>query len=368
MMVATRAYYFTWNELCHYFPEKRIAELRFTILNLHRSGWTRRALMDEFKMSENTLVATLKRYKNAKCAEDCMDKTRAPKNPGRKFSSQTKQKVKEMRKNDEAKAEEDCAKWIEDMKASGAKLSNAKIEKQKERINKSVPGIRKITAKYNFEAEREGRPKNSKSWVAKLLESRQVENKQQNVSRKHHRRSFPGVEFQADTAALYIHKGKQVAFLDIVDISNSSIAVTCASSSKDHNLVLKGFKGLREKYPDGKIILRSDNGGEFIDARVALFCKDNNIDWIPNNEGQPWEGCYVERSIGTLKNEYICRVYILDDRHLEVVLEQSAYDYNTHRPHMSFGGRPPYETTLFTFYSEASSPKTLETCRRTPTC
>ena len=89
MMVATRAYYFTWNELCHYFPEKRIAELRFTILNLHRSGWTRRALMDEFKMSENTLVATLKRYKNAKCAEDCVDKTRAPKNPGRKFSSQT---------------------------------------------------------------------------------------------------------------------------------------------------------------------------------------------------------------------------------------------------------------------------------------
>jgi hypothetical protein len=36
--------------------------------------------MDEFKMSENTLDATLKRYKDAKCVEDCMDKSRAPKN------------------------------------------------------------------------------------------------------------------------------------------------------------------------------------------------------------------------------------------------------------------------------------------------
>jgi transposase InsO family protein len=144
------------------------------------------------------------------------------------------------------------------------------------------------------------------------LESKQVENKQQNASRKQHRRSFPGVEFQADTAALYIHKGKQVAFLDIVDISKSSIAVTCASSSKDHHLVLKGFKGLREKYPDGKIILRSDNGGEFIDARVTLFCKDNNIAWIPNNEGQPWEGCYGARSIGTLKmNIYAVCIFLM---------------------------------------------------------
>ena len=186
--------------------------------------------MDEFKMSEN-----------AKCAEDCMDKARAPqKNPSRKCSSQTKQKLKEMRKNDAVKAEEDCAKWIEDMKASGAKRSNAKIEKQKERITKSVPGIRKITAKYNVEAEREDRPKIGKSGVANLLESTQVENKQQNVSRHHHRRSFPGIEFQADTAAL----------------------------SKDHNHVLKGFKGLREKSPDGKILLRSDNGEAFIDARV----------------------------------------------------------------------------------------------------
>jgi hypothetical protein len=85
MMVATRGYFFTWNELCQYFPEKRIAEFLFTILYLHRSGWTRSALMDEFKRSENTLDATLKRYKNAKCAEDCVDKTRAPKNPGRKY-------------------------------------------------------------------------------------------------------------------------------------------------------------------------------------------------------------------------------------------------------------------------------------------
>ena len=189
--------------------------------------------MGAFKMSENTRDATLKRYTNAKCAEDCMDKTRAPKNLGRTCSS----------------------------------------------LKKSAPGIRKITAKYNVEAEREGRPKISKSWVANLLESRQVENTQQNVSRKHHRRSFPGVEFHADTAAHYMHKGKQVAFLDRVDISKSSI------------------------------ILRSDNGGSFIDARVTMFCKDNTINWIPNNEGQPWEGCYGERSIGTLKNEYIYDIY-----------------------------------------------------------
>lgn len=364
----TRGYFFTWDELCRYFHEKRITELRFKILELHRSGWTRKALMNEFKMSESTLDATLKRYKDAKGVEDCMDKSRAPKNPNRNFSAQTKQKLEEIRQKEKAKAEKDCAKWIEEMKASGAKLSNAKIEKQKERIKKSVPGIRKIAAKYNFEAEREGRPKIGKSWAAELLKSKQVEKKHQNGSRKHHRRSFPGVEFQADTATLYIHTGKQVAFLDIVDIFNSSIAVTRASSSKDHNLILKGFKGLREKYPDGKIIIRSDNGGEFIEGRVTTFCRDNNIDWIPNNEGQPWEGCYVERSIGTLKNEYLCRVYILDDRHLEAVLEQSAYDYNTHRPHMSFNGHPPYGTNFFTFYSEALSPKTLETCRMTPTC
>lgn len=167
----TRGYFFTWDELCRYFPEKRISELRFKILELHRSGWTRKALMNEFKMSESTLDATLKRYKDAKCVEDCMDKSRAPKNPNRNFSVQTKQKLEEIRQKEKAKAEKDCAKWIEEMKASGAKLSNAKIEKQKERIKKSVPGIRKIAAKYNFEAEREGRPKIGKSWAAELLKS-----------------------------------------------------------------------------------------------------------------------------------------------------------------------------------------------------
>jgi len=76
------------------------------ILELHRSGWTRKALMNEFKMSESTLDATLKRYKDAKCVEDCMDKSRAPKNPNRNFSAQTKQKLNQSKSKRSTKISE----------------------------------------------------------------------------------------------------------------------------------------------------------------------------------------------------------------------------------------------------------------------
>jgi transposase len=78
---------FSWEYIYRkMFPEEA-AKLRKQLMEEYRSGkFSNKELMERYCMSERTYYNTIKRYKNATCLEDFMDKPRAPKNPHRKLS------------------------------------------------------------------------------------------------------------------------------------------------------------------------------------------------------------------------------------------------------------------------------------------
>jgi transposase InsO family protein len=55
----------------------------------------------------------------------------------------------------------------------------------------------------------------------------------------------------------------------------------------------------------------------------------------------PWQNCYVERVIGSIRRECLNHVIALNEEHLlKTLLEYVAY-YNESRTHQSLGGNAP---------------------------
>ena len=80
---------YSWEEIHRYFPREKVAQLRMDFMEKYRSGkFSKKELMEKYRMSRKTLYNTIKRYKDATELEDFFDKPKAPKNPHRNFSSE----------------------------------------------------------------------------------------------------------------------------------------------------------------------------------------------------------------------------------------------------------------------------------------
>jgi hypothetical protein len=84
-------------------------------------------------------------------------------------------------------------------------------------------------------------------------------------------------------------------------------------------------------------------GAEFTKRVVALGIEDKPI--APR---APWQNPYVERLIGTLRRECLDRVIIIDERHLQTVLENYFEYYHHSRPHRSLAQDSPVTRPVLT--------------------
>ena len=88
-------------------------------------------------------------------------------------------------------------------------------------------------------------------------------------------------------------------------------------------------------------LIRSDNGREFIAATLAEWLRDRGVEPIQVDKGSPQQNPYIERFVGSLRDE------VLNAEHFEHLLEArvviSAWvtEYNTVRPHRSLGMQTP---------------------------
>ena len=55
----------------------------------------------------------------------------------------------------------------------------------------------------------------------------------------------------------------------------------------------------------------------------------------------PWQNCYCERVIGTIRRECTDHCIFLSETHLRVVLKEFIHYYNNIRPHRSLNGNSP---------------------------
>ena len=87
--------------------------------------------------------------------------------------------------------------------------------------------------------------------------------------------------------------------------------------------------------------IRSDNGPEFIAARLRKWLSAVEAKALYIEPGSPWENGYCESFNGKLQDECLKGEIFYSLKEAQVVIEQWRVHYNTVRPHSSLGYRPP---------------------------
>ena len=102
--------------------------------------------------------------------------------------------------------------------------------------------------------------------------------------------------------------------------------------------------------------IRSDNGPEFIAAKVQQWLSENQIKTIYIDPGSPWQNGYIESFHSRFRDECLGREMFLNLREARVVISDWRLHYNQERPHSKLGYRSPNEfintKTLTSLYLE----------------
>ena len=89
--------------------------------------------------------------------------------------------------------------------------------------------------------------------------------------------------------------------------------------------------------------LRTDNGPEFISARLTEWCEAQGIilHWI--QPGKPTQNAYIERFNGSFRRELLDAYLFRSLAHVRQLMGEWMLDYNTLRPHQALNFRTPLE-------------------------
>jgi transposase InsO family protein len=92
--------------------------------------------------------------------------------------------------------------------------------------------------------------------------------------------------------------------------------------------------------------VRSDNGGEFIAARVQQWLEQQGSATVHIAPGHPWENAYTESFNGKFRDECLNQEVFWNERHAQVVVEDWRVWYETQRPHSALGYKTPAEVVV----------------------
>ena len=98
--------------------------------------------------------------------------------------------------------------------------------------------------------------------------------------------------------------------------------------------------------PKNKVLIRSDNGPEFIAQAMQDWLARVGIKPIRIYPGSPWENGYNERFNGTLRHEVLNAEWFTTTKQAQIVINQWLRQYNHIRPHQALNRRPPVPETL----------------------
>jgi putative transposase len=89
--------------------------------------------------------------------------------------------------------------------------------------------------------------------------------------------------------------------------------------------------------------LRTDNGLEFISARLSEWCEQQGIalHWI--QPGKPTQNAYIERFNSSSRRELLNAHPFLSLVHIRQFMDEWILGYNTQRPHQPLNSMTPIE-------------------------
>jgi len=104
----------------------------------------------------------------------------------------------------------------------------------------------------------------------------------------------------------------------------------------EHPTALWAAQQIVEAFPDDaapRYMVRDRDGiyGEYFGSRVEGM----GIEQIRIAPRSPWQNCYVERLIGSIRRECLNHVIVMDDRHLRRILNDYFRYYHASRTHLA---------------------------------
>jgi putative transposase len=144
------------------------------------------------------------------------------------------------------------------------------------------------------------------------------------------------IDFMSDALA----DGRKFRLFNVLDDYNREslvIEVDTSLPSLRVRRVLNRLINERSK----PIIIRVDNGPEFISHILQQWCEENKITLQFIQPGKPMQNAYIERKNGSIRRELLNAYLFYSLPEVRIMTEEWRYDYNHERPHKALGYLSP---------------------------
>ncbi len=134
--------------------------------------------------------------------------------------------------------------------------------------------------------------------------------------------------------------GRTFRLLNILDDFNRQVLAIEADTSLPSLRVIRILDHLKEVRGLPKMI-RVDNGPEFISRNLDQWCKDNKIELVFIQPGEPTQNAFIERLNGSLRRELLNAYVFRTIKEVQDKTYQWMVDYNENRPHKALNYKTP---------------------------
>lgn len=153
----------------------------------------------------------------------------------------------------------------------------------------------------------------------------------------------PNQVWAGDVTYLRTHEGWMYLAI-VMDLYSRKIIGWAMSKRMTVELVERAMQmAITLRKPDAGLIFHSDRGSQYTSKRFGRLLKKNPIQASMSGVGACWDNAVVERFFGSLKNEWLLKVYHLTRQTMKEDVEQYIRYYNHERLHTANDDLSPVE-------------------------
>ena len=146
------------------------------------------------------------------------------------------------------------------------------------------------------------------------------------------------IDFMSDS----LTNGRKYRLLNIIDDYNRELLTMEVDFSLPAQRLIRVLEYLNE-FRGLPLMIRVDNGPEFVAHALDAWCRKNNIFLVYIQPGKPMQNGYVERCNGSIRREFLNANIFSTLKEVRQKAEEWMLDYNQHRPHESLGYHTPLD-------------------------
>lgn len=159
-----------------------------------------------------------------------------------------------------------------------------------------------------------------------------------------HRPKYKNHVWSYDFVSDQTHDEKKFKILNVIDEYSRECVLSLVKRRINSQDVIFALADLCKRKGTPAHI-RSDNGPEFIAKKLIAWLNKLEVKPLYIHPRSPWENGYCESFNGKMRFELLNGEIFYSLKEAQVLIERWRIHYNTVRPHMSLGGRPPVPET-----------------------